>query len=124
MTITLADLPAEFAAVDETLADMWIAVAVATIETRRWACAGVDPDTGVKLLASHLIKSDPDSGLPAPAGLTTSKTIGGVSVTTEVGSAVKGPHGSTPYGRAYDALLARVKLSRRTHLPPPPQPAC
>lgn len=124
MTITPADLPAEFAAVADDIAQMWIDVAEATIDRAKWSCARVNPDTGVKMLAAHLIKLDANSGTPAPSGTITSKSIGGVSVSKAVSSAASGPHGLTEYGQAYDGLKHRVDSDRRRHLPPPPQPAC
>jgi hypothetical protein len=123
MTVTLADLPPEFAAVDEATANFWIGAASAAVDSKRWICAGVDPDEGIKLLASHMLKLAGLGSGGVVIGTIASKSIGGVSVSLTQGASASGPNGSTVYGQAFDAMQARVDKSRRRHLPPGPQPS-
>jgi len=124
MTVVIADLPAEFAAVDPDTAQFWINRAVAAIPAGKWLCAGVDPDEGVLLKACHLLKEDGEGTGPAvPAGSITGESRGGKSVSRAAGAAATGEHGSTVYGQALDNIIARVRGTRRNRMPPSPQPA-
>jgi hypothetical protein len=116
------DFNPEFAGVDPAVVNFWITVATPGINSAKWLCAGEDPDIGVMLKASHLMKeAGLGSGPAAPAGSITSESRGGKSVTRATGSAASGPHGSTTYGLALDNILATVDAAPR-RMPPPPQP--
>jgi hypothetical protein len=125
VTVTPADLPAEFAGVDPDIAQEWIDIAEGVVDRGAWACAGVLADKGVRMLASHYLKHIGEgTNAQISVGVLTAQAVGRVSVSKATPGAATGPNGSTTYGQAFDALQKTVNASPRRHLPPPPSPRC
>lgn len=113
MAVVQADLPAEFAATDATIVAFWISVATGEVEAALWTACGLDPDQGIKLLASHYLKQAGEGAaeLTGTAAVV-SERVGEVSTSyaaKSTSSKYEGAHPETLYGRAYDGLFARME---------------
>jgi hypothetical protein len=124
-TITQADLGPTFEDVDADLASLYIEIATtlvlgpegacATANYAKWFACCVDPCMAIRLLASHLIASDPDSG--AGSSEVASESVGEVSVTYGSATSSSGLFTSTLWGKGYAKLLGKYeqcKATRRT----------
>lgn len=118
MTVTIADLPAEFADTDSAISQFWLDTATEEVNVAWWTKCGVDPDRGIILLTAHYLK-DAGEGASGDTGEGEVKSERVGEVTTAFGTStsstlVDGDHASTAYGRAFDKLLARVERCRTT----------
>jgi hypothetical protein len=124
-TITQADLGPTFEDVDADLASLYIEIATtlvlgpegacATANYAKWFACCVDPCMAIRLLASHLIASDPDSG--AGSSEVTSESVGEISATYGSVTSSSGLFATTHWGRGYAKLLGayeQCKATRRT----------
>jgi hypothetical protein len=118
-TITQADLGPQFEAVDAEIAALFITVATEIVlgpvecqaaKYLAWVTCCVSPCTAIKLLAQHLISSDPDSG--AGSLDVTSESVGDVAIAYANATSTSGLYGSTLYGRAFTGLLAKFEQCR------------
>lgn len=123
-TITQADLGALAEGLDPDVADLYIKTATEIVlgptacqgEVQlKWLRCCVDPCRAIKLMAQHLIATDPESGAGEKDVL--SERVGDVATTYANATSSAGIFGDSTYGRMFSLLLAqyeRCQASRRT----------
>jgi hypothetical protein len=118
-TITQDDLGPQFAAVDAEIAALFIEIATEIVlgpvecqaaKYLAWVTCCVSPCLAIKLLAQHLISSDPFNG--AEGADVTSETVGDVSTSYGNATSTSGLYGSTVFGRMFSGLLAKFEVCR------------
>lgn len=111
--LAIADLPTEFAEVSDALFSFWLEIAEAEVDTVAWEAAGLVACAGVKLLVCHYLAEAGEGSSSASEGEVASERVGLVATTFAVSSAATKDHGSTSYGKAFDAMLKRLGGRRR-----------
>jgi hypothetical protein len=118
-TITQADLGPQFEDVAAGIAALFIDTATVIVlgplacqadKYAAWLGCCVDPCMAIKLLAQHLIASDPDSG--AGSADVTSERVGDVAVAYSSATSSSGAFGGTIYGRTFAMLLGKYEQCR------------